>query len=79
MLEVLLFVAAFYHLFVLSLSDSPKSQDVKSSIAKCEEAMTPSKKETERRTVATRPDVIPKSPATPSPQNKKGKCVLYMF
>ncbi|XP_027005356.2 MAP7 domain-containing protein 1a isoform X3 [Tachysurus fulvidraco] len=50
---------------------SPKSQDVKSSIAKCEEATTTSKKETERRTVATRPDVIPKSPATPSPQNKK--------
>ncbi|XP_058246226.1 MAP7 domain-containing protein 1a isoform X5 [Hemibagrus wyckioides] len=50
---------------------SLKSQDVKSSIAKCEEAKTLSKKETERRTVSTRPDVIPKSPAAPSPQNKK--------
>ncbi|XP_060725956.1 MAP7 domain-containing protein 1a [Tachysurus vachellii] len=56
---------------VQTQTHSPKSQDVKSSIAKCEEAMTPLKKETERRTVATRPDVIPKSPATPSPQNKK--------
>ncbi|XP_060778175.1 MAP7 domain-containing protein 1a isoform X2 [Neoarius graeffei] len=44
---------------------SPKSPDMKSNMAKREEAKTPSKKETECR------DVNPKSPATPSPQNKK--------
>ncbi|XP_053089656.1 MAP7 domain-containing protein 1a isoform X3 [Pangasianodon hypophthalmus] len=47
---------------------SPKSPDMKSKTAKSE---TPSKKESERRSVTTRPDVIAKSPGTPSPQNKK--------
>ncbi|KAI5106349.1 MAP7 domain-containing protein 1 isoform X4 [Silurus meridionalis] len=51
--------------------DSPKSPDVTSNTDKCEEVKASSKKHAERRSVATRPDVIPKSPATPSPQSKK--------
>ncbi|XP_017330889.1 MAP7 domain-containing protein 1a isoform X2 [Ictalurus punctatus] len=50
---------------------SPKSPDLKSNTAACEESKTPSKKDAERQAVTTRPDVIPKSPGTPSPQNKK--------
>ncbi|XP_053488215.1 MAP7 domain-containing protein 1a isoform X5 [Ictalurus furcatus] len=50
---------------------SPKSPDVKSNTAACEESKTPSKKDAECQAVTTRPDVIPKSPGTPSPQNKK--------
>ncbi|XP_046703343.1 MAP7 domain-containing protein 1a isoform X2 [Silurus meridionalis] len=50
---------------------SPKSPDVTSNTDKCEEVKASSKKHAERRSVATRPDVIPKSPATPSPQSKK--------
>lgn len=69
-------MAASYILFFLS--DSPKSPDVKSHTAKCEEAKIPLKKETERRTVTMRPNVIPKSPMTPSPQNKKGNWALFM-
>ncbi|KAF4088029.1 hypothetical protein AMELA_G00078130 [Ameiurus melas] len=45
----------------------PKSPDVKSNTVACEESKTPSKKDA----VTIRPDVIPKSPGTPSPQNKK--------
>ncbi|XP_053089660.1 MAP7 domain-containing protein 1a isoform X5 [Pangasianodon hypophthalmus] len=56
------------HTISWCVRNSPKSPDMKSKTAKSE---TPSKKESERRSVTTRPDVIAKSPGTPSPQNKK--------
>ncbi|XP_053351012.1 MAP7 domain-containing protein 1a isoform X1 [Clarias gariepinus] len=56
---------------VQAQTHSPNSSHVKANIGKCKESKTPSRKETERRTVGARPDIIPKSTSTPSPHNKK--------
>lgn len=69
--------ASYIQLFFLS--DTPKSSNMKSKAAKCDEAKIPSKKDSERCAASTRPDVIPKSPATHSLQNKKGDWAFFMM
>lgn len=74
---VLFLFGTVVQILLFFLSDSPRSPDVKANAAKCEEAKTPSKKQTERRAIAARSDAVPKSPATPSPRHKKGNHLLH--
>lgn len=64
------------YILLFFLSDSPKSSNMKSKSAKCEEAKVPSKKDSERRAVSMRPDAIPKSPGV---QHKKGNWAIFMM